>query len=97
MRIELYRETEFEYDTGDTSPATGSHPGDYRWRIWESSDVIGASTEGYKDRRDMIHNLLHVTGGRLKRVRDKLVLERRNVQRGRLVRHPVKDMTGDDE
>lgn len=39
--------------------------GKHRWRYWRSSDVVGASSQGYADRGDRDDNLCEVMGGQL--------------------------------
>lgn len=47
--------------------------GKHRWRFWRSSDIVGASSQGYADRGDRDDNLCEVMGGTL------LVLEEQGV------------------
>lgn len=51
------------------------HPGepfvwgwDYRWRLWSSSAIIAASSEGYDRQSRAIANLETVTGGQFRKI-----------------------------
>lgn len=37
--------------------------GKYRWTLWISSDIVGASTQGYASKADRDANLEEVMGG----------------------------------
>lgn len=55
--------------------------GKHRWQFWISSDIVGASTQGYADRGDRDDNLCEVMGGEISWVEhtDNVVLVRTGV------------------
>lgn len=75
--IELYREDRIIRSRGFADTYAQEHglpesfqertePGDFRWRmVHTNGDLVGASTQGYADKRDMIWNLKFVTGCRM--------------------------------
>lgn len=66
LRVDLYRQT--TYDDGwhhDVVSPTGS---EWRWRLWSSSSIIAASSEGYDRQARAIANLETVTGGTFQKI-----------------------------
>lgn len=92
--IELYREGQgtWTFEPGATE-SVPTVPGDFRWRmVHTNGNVVAASTEGYADRRDMIHNLKFVLGARFDFAGSQL--KRRNISRPlHWERFEVRDMT----
>lgn len=62
LRVDLYRVTTYTkpgWHLDEVFP-TGT---EYRWRLWSSSSIIAASTQGYEKRSRAIANIETVTGG----------------------------------
>lgn len=61
LRVDLYRKT--TYTDGWHLDVVYPNGSEWRWRLWSSSSIIAASSEGYDRQARAIGNLENVLGG----------------------------------
>ncbi len=61
LRVDLFRVVHRWYPFQESASTDTSV--EWRWRLWSSSSIVGASREGYRQRARAIANLETVTGG----------------------------------